>query len=851
MFDVDTNGRTINGSNRTDLIFGTLGNDVIHGGDYGDTIRAGAGNDVIRSQDDASTDNFWGEAGSDTFDFQTRNFGNDIIRDFTVGVDKIDLSALFISDLNQLLPYMSDTAQGVLIDTFYGYSTESITLSGVTLAQLSASDFVFDVDFNGRTITGTSRSDLLFGTIGDDTLNGLSYSDTIHAGDGNDVIDGGDYGDTLTGGRGSDTFIMNKYHSDGDVITDFTAADTLQLNYDYFAGQGEFTGRAWEVRYVYQNGDTIFYVDNDGDGTYESNEDTFTILGVWAPQSGQTFYGTFSADVITGTSGDDTIYASDGDDEIDAGGGDDLIRGGYGSDTMTGGFGDDIFVQRRGQVDGDVITDFSISDTLQTDYTSFIGKAAFTGGFYELRYQHVGANTVFYADFNGDMIADESFTILGQAEFTGNPNEITMSSFRDFGANGTSDILFQLASGGNFYRQDDPASALPPSNEGRPNHESYGFADLNADGILDHVVKTPAGYFAIQYDAENSNSVVIPDVNQTIIGFADLDGDGADEALSKSTNPNNKTIYLYDEELTVRTNAGTSDHSLIGFGDFDGDGIEDALLRADFGVSYHRIYNAVDGPTLIRKANFDAKAIGDFNGDGLDDVLTENSNNSRLYILEGDEAAPLATQSLIGFQDETVIATGDFDNDGKLDALVRNDLTNSYSTLTNGLTVQNILDFVAYELEAIGDFNGDGDDDILFRLPNDNGRIVFSGALQSFAPVTDMSGQTVKDIADYDGDGNDDILVSHNVTGAFSILPGGNGNPIALAAVLNGADVISPNGLDTLNLSSVLGVASVSNQSIDPMNEAFSRPQVDLSDESFRHDLVGQSYFDQDSLLIA
>ncbi len=55
--------------------------------------------------------------------------------------------------------------------------------------------------------TGSSSSDLLLGTAGDNSLNGNNGDDCIYAGSGDDTIDGGDGYDICIGGAGTDTFI--------------------------------------------------------------------------------------------------------------------------------------------------------------------------------------------------------------------------------------------------------------------------------------------------------------------------------------------------------------------------------------------------------------------------------------------------------------------------------------------------------------------------------------------------------------------------------------------------------------------------------------------------------------------
>ena len=86
--------RTGNGA---DLLRGGDGNDLLNAGGGKDTLFGGAGQDVLRGGqgDDVET----GGAGADTFVFATimeasTALGHDVIRDFQVGIDRIDLAGL-------------------------------------------------------------------------------------------------------------------------------------------------------------------------------------------------------------------------------------------------------------------------------------------------------------------------------------------------------------------------------------------------------------------------------------------------------------------------------------------------------------------------------------------------------------------------------------------------------------------------------------------------------------------------------------------------------------------------------------------------------------------------------------
>nr|WP_256217191.1 putative Ig domain-containing protein [Pseudomonas sp. Q12-87] len=146
-----SNGETLNGTAGSDLILGLAGND---------TIKAGAGADIVDGG--AGRDSLYGGDGADTFrytnvldsyrDYDTGGVtATDTLYDFTVGVDKIDVSSLgFIGlgDGSNGTLYMTLNAAG---DKTYIKSAEAdadgnrfeIALNGNYLNTLTASDFVF------------------------------------------------------------------------------------------------------------------------------------------------------------------------------------------------------------------------------------------------------------------------------------------------------------------------------------------------------------------------------------------------------------------------------------------------------------------------------------------------------------------------------------------------------------------------------------------------------------------------------------------------------------------------------------------------------------------------------------
>jgi len=86
----------LNGGEGDDRLIGGDGGDTLQGGAGADVLIGGAGDDVLRGE--GGVDTLSGGEGNDTFSFMERSISYpqaaDVIRDFEVGVDKIDLSPM-------------------------------------------------------------------------------------------------------------------------------------------------------------------------------------------------------------------------------------------------------------------------------------------------------------------------------------------------------------------------------------------------------------------------------------------------------------------------------------------------------------------------------------------------------------------------------------------------------------------------------------------------------------------------------------------------------------------------------------------------------------------------------------
>lgn len=126
----DGGNDTVNGRGGNDQVEGDDGNDRLFGGAGNDTVDGGQGNDILT-----------GGAGADQFRFGN-NEGFDRITDFTDGVDRIKISAPGVANFGDLT-LTTDAAGNAVVHFVSLGDASDITLVGISVGQLSASDFIF------------------------------------------------------------------------------------------------------------------------------------------------------------------------------------------------------------------------------------------------------------------------------------------------------------------------------------------------------------------------------------------------------------------------------------------------------------------------------------------------------------------------------------------------------------------------------------------------------------------------------------------------------------------------------------------------------------------------------------
>ena len=163
----------------------------------------------------------------------------------------------------------------------------------------SRSDFLFGL-FNNTTLLGGAGNDFIFGGIGDDQLNGENGSDRLFGNRGSDILRGGEGNDVLFGGGGND-LLLGGAGSDrlfGDHGDDFLlGGDGVDQLYSQ-EGNNILDG-GLEDDQIYLEGGMNTIVLRQGDGTdtingFQLGQTTFSLadglaLGALEFQQGQGF----------------------------------------------------------------------------------------------------------------------------------------------------------------------------------------------------------------------------------------------------------------------------------------------------------------------------------------------------------------------------------------------------------------------------------------------------------------------------------------------------------------------------------------------------------------------------------
>lgn len=185
-------GDRLTGDGRGDLMLGGGGADVLNGAGGDDILDGGSGADTL-----------YGGAGADIFVFAADG-APDVIADFEVGTDRIDLSGLGRVYALEALTF--ETLPGGVRITFNGEHLDVMSADGRDLSQ---ADFTLETlfDMAHSPVDPLPAAPLhLVGSAGDDLLAGDALNDTVEGAGGADCLVGGAGADVLRADLGDAGF---------------------------------------------------------------------------------------------------------------------------------------------------------------------------------------------------------------------------------------------------------------------------------------------------------------------------------------------------------------------------------------------------------------------------------------------------------------------------------------------------------------------------------------------------------------------------------------------------------------------------------------------------------------------
>ena len=443
------------GGDGDDTLTGGTGGDMLSGGEGADRLLGGAGEDVLI--DGAGADIMFGGAGRDIF-VLSGDGETDVIGDFQIGIDRIDLSDWGrIHSIGALV--ITATATGAMIN-YQDETLEIKSANGLAIqpGAFKPGDFLqlwhasLEPPAADAPIAGSNQIDLLVGTpdsdefratlgadtmIGDDGFDWVSYRDALAAvrldlvqmsnnsglaqghvfvsiegliGSAfNDQLSGDQHDNALHGGGGNDRLI-------GGMGNDSLVGGDGNDNLNGGIGADRLDGGAGRDRASYRDSAAGLTVDmaNTILNTGEAAGDVLIgIEEVEGSQFADVLLGDSLANVLLGLAGNDLLSGRAGNDTLWGGDGDDTLWGGAGSDRMDGGGGFDTvtYADSTAAIRIDLMTP-TLNTGDATGDVVFAVEAHVLTGFNDAFWGNAEANHVFAGSGNDTLDGREGDDVL-------------------------------------------------------------------------------------------------------------------------------------------------------------------------------------------------------------------------------------------------------------------------------------------------------------------------------------------------------------------------------------------------------------------------------------------------------
>jgi Ca2+-binding RTX toxin-like protein len=386
--------------------------------------------------------------------------------------------------------------------------------------------------------------------------------------------------------------------------------------------------------------------------------------------------------------------------------GDDVLIGGSGIDSLSGGSGNDTL---SGGAGADKLSGGSGADT-------FVDKAANLNGDTITDWDASDRIIISDADFK-----TFSFSMSGnKLTFTG--GSLTLTTVP------TGTLIASRAAGGGVQIAQFDSGVRDTAH------------DFNGDGRADILLQTSTGTLVVWRghaggalsDAGNLNANAL-DASWKVAGIGDFNGDGRDDILWRHSSGIigewTGQSGVFQNNSGVAANPVDNSWKVVGIADYNGDGRDDILWRHSSGEIGQWLAqpngsfaNNGGAAANLVDPSWTVVASGDFNGDGRADILWRHT--SGVYAeWQGSATGKLVNVGgVMGGATGTVVGSGDFNGDGKADILVRNAATGQLTEwlagangqFTSATPARQVGD-LNWKVVAIADVDGDGKADLVWQ----------------------------------------------------------------------------------------------------------------------------------------